>query len=128
MSALLNNQVNYSVGLLIILLLVFWHMCKCSNQPSNNKISCQENYTSNLVYGGAPLTVGGSHTRIINDGNVGLKVPNSMTAMRKLYDEYPQPKTDGISSQLVDMYIVKQKQRKKDAKPSGLTASRSLID
>lgn len=89
-----NSEINYSLGVLIILIMVFWFVCKCIGQSNYKSYYEKEKMTNMNVdhgfyYGNTPLYLGtptGINYIRTNKRNV-VEVPNSMTAMRELYDE-----------------------------------------
>lgn len=83
-----DNDINYSLGTLIILLLMFWFTCKCIGQ--NNDHYYNERFTDNtkLIYGDSPITLSSSTIPYIRMNATNLiEVPNSKSAMRHLFDE-----------------------------------------
>jgi hypothetical protein len=88
-----SDEINYSLGVLIILLLFFWFVCKCIGNPPKN-INTQASKKSEamkgqrLRYGGTPINIDNktnlSYIRL-DDGV--MQVPNSMTSVRRLSSE-----------------------------------------
>jgi hypothetical protein len=101
-------DINYSLGVLIVLLMVFWFMCKCigsSNNQSFYSLDRREKMNNmtqggEFYYGNSPLYLGtptGVHYITENYKNT-TEVPNSKTAMRHLFDE------DAYKCQALDTY------------------------
>jgi hypothetical protein len=85
-----NNELNYSLGVLIILLMVFWFVCKCiGNDYKSYYVEPMAVNDVGLYYGNSPIAIGGNYgLPYIRSVNNVIEVPNSKTAMRNLYDEY----------------------------------------
>ena len=86
------GELNYSLGVLIILLMMFWFVCKCIGNSSSRSYYTEPmaNKTdANLYYGNSPFAINGNNglQYIRTTGGV-INVPNSKTAMRHLYDEH----------------------------------------
>jgi hypothetical protein len=89
-----TDEINYILGSLIVLLLLFWFVCKCiCNQPSSYKLitvpmNSESMDGSRLSYGGTPVNLDSktnlTYTRLTNGV---IQVPNSMTSVRRLSDE-----------------------------------------
>jgi hypothetical protein len=87
-----DEKLNYSLGVLIILLMVFWFTCKCIGN-SSDKTQCRDSMSDGprkhgLYYGNSPISIGSKYglNHIIRNNGV-IEVPNSKTALRHLYDE-----------------------------------------
>jgi hypothetical protein len=84
-----DNNINYSLGTLIILLLMFWFTCKCIGQ-NNDHYYTREKFIDDtkLMYGNSPITLSSSTIPYIRmDAKNLIEVPNSKSAMRHLFDE-----------------------------------------
>jgi hypothetical protein len=91
-----GGELNYSLGILIILLMIFWFMCKsmgnCGNgtyntsRYSNNRYPLMRN-----LYGGRRWN------------NNRIPVPSSKTSERKLYDENGDDSEDHADEKQVNM-------------------------
>ena len=81
-----DENLNYSIGVLIILLMVFWFTCKCAGGGVTPKPCKHETMRdNNLYYGNTPIKLGGKWNDIrLYDGRV--VIPNSKSAMGRLYD------------------------------------------
>ncbi len=96
-----GGELNYSLGILIILLMIFWFMCKsmgnCGNGAYNTSRYSNNRYPlmSNL-YGG----------RRRNTNRI--PVPSSKTSERKLYDENGDDSEDHADEKQVLMHLYKQ--------------------
>ena len=122
-----DNDINYSLGTLIILLLMFWFTCKCIGQ--NNDHYYNERFTDNtkLIYGDSPITLSSSTIPYIRMNATNLiEVPNSKSAMRHLFDEDMVPcKLD--TSVDIDgsiMHMRKKEIETYKGRPRGLTDQR----
>jgi hypothetical protein len=136
-----NNEFNYSLGVLIVLLIVFWTMCKCigNNQPQNNQHRQyrREPFKSNsqFLYGNTPVALSGSPIPYIRMNKTDtVLVPNSKSAYRHLtdHDEY-KCGSDSTLDSMVDKELstmfLKKKRMSDDTKiPRGLTSQRHLQD
>jgi len=79
-----NDELNYSLGVLIVLLMVFWFLCKCiGNSSHTERLS-----NTNLYYGNTPVRIGSTvGVHYIAERNGIVEVPNSKTAMRHLFED-----------------------------------------
>ena len=123
---------DYSLGVLIVLLMVFWFTCKCigGHGHAHHQNKC-EGMTGGFYYGNTPFMYGSErdlgYVRTIGDHVV---VPNSKTAMRNLYtDEDYKSKSSVKEVEYSDIQTQKQKHLVTDKSqiPAGTTATRSLI-
>jgi hypothetical protein len=91
------NEINYSLGTLIVLLLLFWFVCKCISNPLHPGKHINQQQPSiksetmdghRLLYGGTPINLD-NQTNLtymrLTDGVI--QVPNSMTSVRRLSSE-----------------------------------------
>ena len=136
-----NSEFNYSLGVLIVLLIVFWTMCKCigNNQPLNNhpRYYSREPFKSNsqFLYGNTPVALSGSPIPYIrmNKTNTML-VPNSKSAYRHLtdHDEYKCGSDANLDSmidkELSTLFLKKKRMSDDTNMPRGLTSQRKLQD
>jgi hypothetical protein len=83
-----DSELNYNIGVLIILLLMFWFVCnniKPTEIKRKEPMSHQVNQSLN--YGGNPIKIGSSRgLKYIHSNKNGIVVPNSQTSMRELFD------------------------------------------
>jgi len=83
-----DAELNYSIGVLIILLLMFWFVCNCSNKKQEPMRSGKPIRHPSLNYGGNPIKIGSDRgLRYIHVNKKEVVVPNSKTAMRELFDD-----------------------------------------
>jgi hypothetical protein len=81
-----KEDLNYSICVLIILLLMFWFSCKCIG--SNNQYKLKESMKSKTTYGDSNIRIGNPQgLSYIYNNNKEIMVPNSQTAMRSLFDD-----------------------------------------
>jgi hypothetical protein len=138
-----NNEFNYSLGVLIVLLIVFWAMCKCigNNQDPNNhhrqRQYQREPFKSNsrFLYGNTPVALSGSPIPYIRMNKTDtVLVPNSKSAYRHLtdHDEYKCGSDTTLDSmidkELSTMFLKKKRMSNNTKIPSGLTSQRNLQD
>jgi hypothetical protein len=132
-----DEKLNYSLGILIILLMGFWFICKCIGNNSY-KTKCKESmlggpYKSGLYYGNSPISIGSKYgiNHIIRNNGV-IEVPNSKTAMRHLYDELAyksaslERNSDNDDKQ-VAMHLNKRDMKEDIKGPRSKTASHELM-
>ena len=124
-----ESDINYNLGILIILLLMFWFTCKCIGQ-NNDHYYNRERFTDNtkLIYGDSPIALSSSTIPYIrmNDTKV-IEVPNSKSAMRHLFDEDMVPcklDTDVDSDGSIMHMRKKEIESFKGGRPTGLTPQR----
>lgn len=137
-----NREFNYSLGVLIVLLVVFWTMCKCiGNQPQPqynwNRSYRREPFKSNsqLLYGNTPISLSGLPIPYIrmNKSDITL-VPNSKSAYRHLsdFDEYIYDVDNKLNSMIDNdpssMYLKKKRAAYNKKIPNGMTSQRKLQD
>jgi hypothetical protein len=159
-----DNQMEYSLGVLIVLLIVFWYMCKtiggcsqkntcgqpvhinhCATESMDGDLSYLKQARSDpgvipvkLKYGNTPLLLGSKDgyklIRTMPSGDVSnpfnVEVPNSKTAMRRLYDDEPlQPtnRDEAMSSSFADMHILKQTLQTERDTPASVTNTRGMV-
>ena len=131
-----ENDINYSLGVLIVLLMVFWFMCKCIGKPPGRMSEgmCDKKKSSgSFYYGNSPIYFGTptcSRYIKINKKNT-VEVPNSNTAMRHLFDDDAYKcqtlDTAGDFDQApADIFMAKNavRDRLKDRRPTSMTATR----
>jgi hypothetical protein len=138
-----NNEFNYSLGVLIVLLIMFWSMCKCigNNQAPNNhhrqRQYRREQFKSNsqFLYGNTPVALSGSPIPYIRmNGTNTVLVPNSKSSYRHLtdHDEYKCGSDENLDSiidkELSTMFLKKKRMSNSTKIPSGLTSQRNLQD
>jgi hypothetical protein len=95
MSNQIPNQINYSLGVLIVLLMFFWFTCKCigTNQYKHlhvNNLPHKESFSSTFSYGNnTDIEFSNSPIPYIryDYSNNKLKIPNSMSAYSHLFDK-----------------------------------------
>ena len=122
------TELNYSLGVLIILLMFFWFVCKCIGQ--NHYQIKREPLTddTHMIYGNTPIALNDSPVPYIylNNSNVVL-VPNSKTAYRHLFDKELIP--CGIDTkndkEMSTMYLKKKGIEKYEKMPRGMTSDRN---
>ena len=84
------NEINYSLGSLIILLLLFWFVCKCIGTPKQPAPSRKSESMDGhrLLYGGTPINIDNkSNLTYMRRTDGVIQVPNSMTSVRRLASE-----------------------------------------
>jgi hypothetical protein len=131
-----ENVMNYSLGVLIVLLMVFWFMCKCignSGARMSEGMQDKQEPAGGFYYGNSPLYLGtptGTRYIKINKKNV-VEVPNSKTAMRHLFDDeaYKCQTLDtfeDFDQAPSDIFMAKNavRDRLKDNRPTSMTATR----
>jgi hypothetical protein len=90
-----SDEINYSLGALIVLLLLFWFVCKCIGNPDCTQKSGQSVVANRDGMKGSRLRYGGTPIHMDNQTNLTymrltdgvIQVPNSMTAVRRLSSE-----------------------------------------
>lgn len=132
-----GDELNYSLGVLIVLLMVFWYLCKCIGQ-TNYKYYYDSKHTphketmvdDNFYYGGNQINIGSypSDQCRLNKKNV-IEVPNSKTAMRHLFDSTYKcsfDTKDDNDQKPSTIQMVKNSAREKfvNKRPRSLTATR----
>lgn len=138
-----DGEFNYSLGVLIVLLIVFWSMCKCIG--NNHQHPYQHNWgrrrqyepfsDSRLLYGNTPVALSESPIPYIrmNKSDTVL-IPNSKSAYRHLtdYDEYKCGVDNNLDTQIDNdpssMFLKKKKIANQKKIPSGMTTQRKLQD
>lgn len=130
-----DAELNYNIGVLIILLLMLWFVCNCKKSTTikQREPMAQPAYQS-LKYGGNSIKIGSErglkyiHTN--KDGDI--VVPNSQTAMRELFDEsaYKCQSLDTLNdfdSRPAQMFLNKRKSEGYMSKktPRSLTSTRN---
>lgn len=110
-----GDELNYSLGILIILLMVFWFVCKCignNYRPYYSEPLVEKNI--GLYYGNSPIAIGGNYRLpYIRRVNGVIEAPNSKTAMRHLYDEHAYKcgsleRSSDIDDKQTNMHLAKQ--------------------
>lgn len=125
-----DNELNYSLGILIVLLLMFWFVCKCIGPNGNVRHEYMKN--PRLRYANAPINLDyKSNLKYIRmDQNGTIQVPNSKTSVRHLSDEsHNYASIDTILSKDNEpstMHLMKRGVEKHTNKPRGLTDQRYL--
>jgi hypothetical protein len=128
-----GNEINYSLGALIVLLMFFWFICKCIGQNQYQQ-PCQDRFVDNtkLVYGNTPMGLSKSPNPYIRLNSTNLmEVPNSKSAYRHLFDKEMIPcGLDNIKDkEMSTMHLQKKKSESYKSEPlRGLTAHRKLQD
>lgn len=119
---------DYSLGVLIILIMSFWFICKCIGGHQHHMYKRCETMSPGLYYGNTPFLYG-SDRDLGYIRTVGKKVvvPNSKTAMRDLYSEEHTPDSNK-ESEHSEMQTQKQSITMKNKVPAGTTATRQLIE
>jgi hypothetical protein len=139
------GEVNYSVGVLIILLMMFWFTCKCigNNKPKQKPIIIYRPIPQTkepvkqpsinikpggLIYGGSKIRVGNDNgSSHIQLNNSVLEVPNSKTAMRDLTSvDVTKCNVNDKDNALSSMYLAKKRTENYASCPKSLTAERGL--
>lgn len=130
-----DGSLNYSIGVLIILLMVFWFISKCIGNSAYHAYYTEpmSDTDAGLYYGATPYSIGGSSglNYIRNVGGVG-EVPNSKTAMRHLYDEQSYKcgsleRSSNTDDRQVAMHLDKQPAVGDSKGPRSKTASHELM-
>ena len=143
-----SHEVNYSLGVLIVLLMVFWFICKCVGQNNHQhsyrpmrrvqpmymqhtqpmKDSAPNVKSGGMLYGGTKVKIGntnGSSNIQLNKGV--MEVPNSKTATRDLMSsETYKCNDDNKDNELSTMYMMKKNKEKFKTRPRSLTSGRHL--
>ena len=133
---------NYSLGVLIVLLIVFWSMCKCIGngnqyQQYYNKSNRCEPFDggSRMFYGNTPVSLSDHpipYIRLNSDGS--MAVPNSKSAYRHLsdFDEYNNIANNNLDSAIDNdpstMVLKKKKYANQKKIPNSMTSQRKLQD
>ena len=89
-----DSETNYNIGVLILLVMVFWviYMCNLSCEHMEDQTggdsSIQQTKSDPMIYGNTPLKLGtpSGINYIMQTKNNVVRVPNSQTAMRHLFD------------------------------------------
>jgi hypothetical protein len=130
-----SDEINYSLCTLIILLLLFWFVCKCISSPYKHITQQQTSKKSEAMgdhrfrYGGTPINID-DQTNLtymrLNDGVI--QVPNSLTSVRRLSDEsHNYASVNAISendNEPSTMYMKKKHLENMCNQPKSLTAQR----
>jgi len=127
-----DAELNYSIGVLIILLLMFWFVCKSISPTPVAK----EPMDSNLTYGGNNIQIANPRgLRYIHTQNKKIIVPDSRRAMGRMYGgkQYVCPKLTSLNSlkpSATQIFLNKRQNENnsKNAVPTSLTAMRGKID
>jgi hypothetical protein len=139
------NEVNYSLGVLIVLLMVFWFICKCVGQNNHQhsyrpmrrvqpmymqpmKDSVPNIKPGGMLYGGTKVKIGNTNgSPSIQLHNGVMEVPNSKTATRDLMsNEIYKCNDDHKDNDLSTMYMMKKNKEKFKTPPRSLTSGRHL--
>ena len=92
-----RGELNYSIGVLVVLVLIFWVTCKCIGEKSESDMCIRQ-----------PVR------RHVNDKRINhytLNVPSSKTSLRYLNDVYMNDNLEngsGIDDKQVSMHLKKQ--------------------
>lgn len=127
-----QDDMNYDIAILITLLLIFWYVCQC--QHSKNTKPRKDPMRNNLLYGGTPIQIGNPKgLRYVYDGKKEVVVPNSQTAMRRLFDEdaYKCQTLDTLNdfdSRPAQMFLTKKHTEVGKRRPVGTTQTREGMD
>lgn len=143
-----ESDVNYSIGVLVILLMMFWFVCKCIGKQQNSNyrhrpiiymrhppIQLKQPMkdvpnikSGGMIYGGTKIKIGnsdGSSQIKLNKGTV--EVPNSKTAMRDLMSNDISLSSDSSKdTDLSTMHMQKKNKEKFKNHPHSLTNERGL--
>lgn len=125
----MSGEINYSLSVLIVLMLMFWFMCKCIGRNNEYYYQSQENMIdqNEFVYGDQKATIGNNsaYPYIRNRNNV-IEVPNSKSAMRRLMSTeiYKCGLTNKIDNEPSTMYIKKKSKEKFINTPTSRTQER----
>lgn len=120
---------DYSLGVLIILLMSFWFTCKCIGGHQHHSHQKCEGMAPGFYYGNTPFLYGSERDiGYIRTVKKKVEVPNSKTAMSDLYSgEDYKPKATGKESEHSDIQVQKQAATVQNKVPVGTTATRQLI-
>ena len=81
-----DNEFNYNIGMLIILLLFFWFVCKCVGKSNYQSHYIEPMEAKNkTIYADSPLVIGGGLPYIHTIDDV-IHVPDSNLSMHNLKD------------------------------------------
>ena len=125
----MGNEFNYSICVLIVLLMFFWFVCKCigPHQCTHNTDPKKEffysfNDTNAVQFSDTPIP----YIRYDNKTNK-LKIPNSMTAYTNLFDK--DMIKCGIDTNndenLSLMHMQKKKNETANSRPKSITSTRN---
>jgi hypothetical protein len=141
-----NSEVNYSLGVLIVLLLMFWFVCKCIGKNDHvpyrprmymrpppiqvvqpMKAPAPNVKAGGMLYGGTKVKIGTSGSPHIGLHKGVVEVPNSKTASRELMSNESYKCNDSFTdNELSSMYMKKRKTEKYKSHPRSLTNERHL--
>lgn len=114
----LPQDFNYSIGVLIILLLFFWFVCKCIGGKRDSMKS---------VYGDKKIELVNTPHADIYSTNGGVYVPNSKYAMKKLVDN-EKYECSAPGKDMSSFHMAKKSAENNHPKPISLTKERFLHD
>ena len=138
------GEANYSLGVLIVLLMMFWFTCKCiGNKPQPKvrivykpipqikqpmKANPPNVKSGGLIYGGTKIRVGNDNgSSHIQLNNSVLEVPNSKTAMRDLMSvDVIKCNVNDRDNELSSMYLKKKRKENCTSCPKSLTGERGM--
>jgi len=109
---------NYSIGVLIVLLLFFWFVCKCIGGKRD---------AMNSVYGDKKIRIVNTPYADIRSTSGGVYVPNSQDAMNKLVDD-ERYACAAPGKDMTSFHMAKKSVDANHHKPISLTKERFLHD
>jgi hypothetical protein len=129
-----SDEINYSLGSLIILLVLFWFVCKCISNPPYDKHATHSMKSESMDgkkyrYGGSPINIDNqSNLTYMRRTDGVIQVPNSMTSVRHLSNEsHDYASVENISendNEPSTMHMKKKNLENKCNQPKSLTAQR----
>jgi hypothetical protein len=127
------DEINYSLGALIVLLLLFWFVCKCIGNPPKHinpraSIRSEAMDGTRLHYGGTPINIDNKTNLSMRLTDGVIQVPNSMTSVRRLSNEsHNYASVNAISendNEPSTMHMKKKNQESMCNQPKSLTSQR----
>lgn len=129
-----SEEINYSLGVLIVLLLLFYFVCKCIGQNEYHRLQERERFNGDdttLIYGNSPMILSKSPIPYIRKNATNItEVPSSKSAMRHLFDveEYKCGQDNVFDNkkdnEMSTLYMKKKEVEKFKIRPKGLTQER----
>jgi hypothetical protein len=128
-----GGGLNYSLGVLIILLMVFWFVSKCIGQSGAHSyyIKPMSRNGNALHHVNTSHSLGGYHRTQYNKKSNVVGIPESNTSMRHLNDENAYkcsgPERSNADDKQVDIHLAKQSKVKNQKGPRSKTDSHELM-
>jgi hypothetical protein len=130
-------EFNYSIGVLIVLLMSFWFVCKCMRPKTDNTCKRKHNHYEGMEmgYDSIPVIVDDSYgLSYIRNKDGKIVVPNSKHNIRDHYSDHENRCSSTEYSEIqttkkkTETYSAANAGKGVKAVPSGATSSRALIE